>query len=64
MNKEYFKLDKKTVRSFRVSVIVLDVFAIFLLIMQIMFNHVTYVVHIMLLILNIVVFLLKEKKDS
>lgn len=64
MNKDTFRLDKKTIRSFRISVIILDVFAIFLLILQILFNQKSYVIHIILVFLNIIVFLLKPKKDS
>lgn len=64
MKNNNLKIDKKTLKNLKISVLAIDTFAIILLIIQIMFKTVTYVNLILLIILNICIFILEPKDET
>ena len=62
MNK--IKISKKVLKDIRTTTIILDIFAIILLITQIIIKDVSYVAHILLILLNIFIFLLKPNDEE
>lgn len=57
-------MSKKNLKIYRTILICIDIVAIFQLIIQIMFKDFTYVNHIMLIILNIILFTIKPNEES
>ena len=62
MNNLY--ISSTNLKKIRIGIIALDVFAVLLLIFQIIFNEISYFIHILLIILNIIVFIIKPEKKS
>ena len=58
------KIDKKVLKDIKIATIVLDVFAVMLLVTQIIIKDVSYVAPILLILLNIFIFLLKPIKKE
>lgn len=57
-------MNKKKIRIYRLILIGIDVFAIIQLIIQIIFKELTYVNHILLIILNIILFTIKPNGEE
>ena len=63
MNKEFLQIDMKTLKSLKIFIILLDILAGILLVLQIKMNSISYALHILLILLNIIIFILKPKKS-
>ena len=57
-------MNKKNLKIYRTILICIDIVALFQLIIQIMFKELTYINHIMLIALNIILFTIKPKEES
>ena len=63
MNKEFLQIDMKTLKSLKIFIILLDILAGILLVLQIKMNSISYALHILLILLNIIILILKPKKS-
>ena len=61
MNKEILQVDRKTLFSIKIFLLILDIIALILLFFQIKLQEVSYSLHTLLVIINIIILILKPR---